>query len=380
MKKLMSSLLAVTFAILVPLNPVALAQTQSTHSAKIESQTKVDKKTNHKHIRLGKKTDPKSGRLAEGIAIVELKDGAEVTSEEEQISQEIQLQLLSIGGNQNCYKHTSPLTRWKNSEPWVMNATNYEGLNKNSLFNKFSASVGKWEDAADGNLDGQISKDIIGTGSQTSQALTGTLNGRNEVFFANPNYPGAIAVTTVWGFFSEPPQGREIVEWDMVLDGVNYDWATNGNVQKYDFENITTHELGHVIGMDHPDSSCQESTMYASTVPGETKKRTLESHDTTAVWQLYISNQIDTDTDGFADYTEQYMGTDPFLPCGVLAWPADFNDDKVINSGDQARLASRIADFGAPKYQTRFDLNADGTTNSADQGILASHYGKRCVL
>jgi len=378
MKKFIASLVGVAFAILIPLNPAVLAQTQSTNSAYVGSAKNQKQHTSHKFIKLGKKTDPQSGKVVEGIAIVELKDGASV--EEESISQELQLQMLPITSSQNCYKFTSTLTRWKNPEPWVFNATNSEGLNKTTLYNKISASISQWEDAADRNLDGLISKDIIGAGTQTSETLTGTLNGKNEVFFANPNYPGAIAVTTIWGFFNEIPQNREIVEWDMVLDGVNYDWATNGDAQKYDFENITTHELGHVIGLDHPDSSCTESTMYASTVLGEIKKRTLEPQDTQGVWQLYVDAQTDSDGDGFSDRIEQYTQTNPFLACGIAAWPPDFNNDTAINSGDQLKLVRQFGGYGTTNYLSRYDLNADGATNSGDQLLLAALVSKRCQI
>ena len=55
-----------------------------------------------------------------------------------------------------------------------------------------------------------------------------------------------------------------------------------------DFENIVTHEHGHVFGLDDLyTSTCSEETMYGYATEGETKKRTLESGDIMGIQRLY---------------------------------------------------------------------------------------------
>ena len=54
-----------------------------------------------------------------------------------------------------------------------------------------------------------------------------------------------------------------------------------------DFENVSTHEIGHSDGMGHPDDSCTEESMYRFSANGETKKRDLNTGDIAGINQLY---------------------------------------------------------------------------------------------
>jgi hypothetical protein len=83
----------------------------------------------------------------------------------------------------------------------------------------------------------------------------------------------------------------------------------------------------------------------------------------------------DTDSDGFSDVLEAFIGTNPNLACGVAAWPPDLNDDKTVNILDQQMMASKT--FAV--YDKRFDLNGDGRVNSTDQLLLAKLVGKTCT-
>lgn len=60
-----------------------------------------------------------------------------------------------------------------------------------------------------------------------------------------------------------------------------------------DIQNMLTHELGHVLGLDHPCSTstlmnpCSEATMYPKAPLGEIKKRTLDQDDIDGLCGLY---------------------------------------------------------------------------------------------
>lgn len=56
-----------------------------------------------------------------------------------------------------------------------------------------------------------------------------------------------------------------------------------------DLQNTLTHEVGHVIGLDHPPLAEQfeTATMYASAPPCETDKRSLEEDDMAGVCAIY---------------------------------------------------------------------------------------------
>jgi hypothetical protein len=80
---------------------------------------------------------------------------------------------------------------------------------------------------------------------------------------------------------------REIVGWVTIFDS-RRPWATDGDRNAYDIENVATHEWGHVAGLDHvsaPEDRCL--TMYFQTSRGETEQRTLGWGDKRGLDKLY---------------------------------------------------------------------------------------------
>ena len=229
---------------------------------------------------LGSALDPGSGKVVEGYAFIHYDQKTAKPGDKPGKG----------GGGSACYAYLANGAKWKSAESWLMNAANTRGLNGTNLFNTQDGALAKWEDASDGTVGSGPGYDIFGSGSATSSALvadTSSPDNQNEVYFANISNSGVIAVTIVWGIFAGPPQGRELVEWDQVYDDVDYNWSLTGESGKMDFDNIATHEDGHSAGMDHPDDSCINETMYRFADFGETKKRTLNTGDIAGVNALY---------------------------------------------------------------------------------------------
>jgi len=195
------------------------------------------------------------------------------------------------GGGSNCFSFLANGAKWKTVEPWIVNTSNGEGLLSSFVFDNLTADVLKWEDAADGTVGSGAGVNILGDGSVTAATLvadTSSPDNQNEVYFGDVGSQGAIAVTIVWGIFSGPPSQRQLVEWDMIFDEVDYNWSSTGAAGLMDFENIATHELGHSTGMaDLYTFSCSEETMYGYADFGETKKRDLNAGDIAGVSSLY---------------------------------------------------------------------------------------------
>lgn len=112
-------------------------------------------------------------------------------------------------------------------------------------------------------------------------------------------------------------QDGRVVDADIEFNGVHFKFATNGEKNKADIENTLTHELGHLLGLDHPcaDSATkaksqdtpkdhtgksifacgspkvtkviEDSTMYNYADDGETKKRSPEKDDISGVCAIY---------------------------------------------------------------------------------------------
>ena len=190
----------------------------------------------------------------------------------------------------SCYEFLSRGTKWKTSEPYLVDPSNNAGLYESEIRKILASSIEKWEDAADGKVNGIKGEDILGdeiTGV-VDRANIGALNGANEVIFADiTTNENIIAVTLLWGVFSGPVKNRELVEWDQIYDDVTFDWSTTREQGKMDFENVATHELGHSIGLGHPENTCTLETMYAYVNLGETNKRSLNTGDITGTKRLY---------------------------------------------------------------------------------------------
>lgn len=230
-------------------------------------------------VSLGLKVDPQTGKTVEGFAIIDFKKG---------------YGRLNQGGSKNngsskCYAYLFQGSKWKTVENYLVDPTNTRGLTADGIRSILAGAITEWEDAADGVVDSVKGANILG--NEIAGVVDGfdsnAPDGKNEVLFGNISYSGAIAVTTAWGIFGGPPSARELVEWDQMYDDVDFDWSLNGEVNKMDFENIATHEIGHSLGMDHPDNSCTEETMFWMGDYGEIKKRDLYNGDIAGINNLY---------------------------------------------------------------------------------------------
>ncbi len=184
-------------------------------------------------------------------------------------------------GESKCYTFLAKGAKWKTIEPYIVDPTNTRKLKEAFVTRNLASNIVKWETEAGVDILGDEVEEII------NRANIGNLNGENEVIFADIDSSGAIAVTIVWGRFGGPPRQRELVEWDMIFDDVEFDWSETGDAGKMDFENIATHELGHSVGMGHPQSTCTEETMYAYASYGEIKKQDLNAGDIAGIRALY---------------------------------------------------------------------------------------------
>lgn len=217
---------------------------------------------------LGVAVEPLSGRPVRGKAFVH--------------NRQNQPQVASLA---TCYGFIGGGVKWTANENFLFNASNRSGLAGSSLRNVVNAGLAKWEDAADGTL-GNGGPNIVGESTLTSSRLRADYSfpdGRNEIYFGGIS-GGSIGVTVIWYTTTT----LEIVETDQVYNDRSYRWSLSGEANRMDFDNIVTHEHGHVFGLeDQYENSCAEATMYGYADYGETKKRDLDQPDITGVDLLY---------------------------------------------------------------------------------------------
>ena len=193
-------------------------------------------------------------------------------------------------GGATCFAFISQGARWKNTEPYILNTTNSDGMTAAFVDSVTATSLDAW--------DSQVSFEVFGNRNVSGVvdgADTSAPDNKNEIFFGDILDPGVIAVTIVWGIFSGPPSVRRLVEFDAVFDDVDFFWGdagptsetSLGNTSIMDYQNIATHEFGHGGGMAHPSDSCVNETMYRFSQAGETKKRTLNAGDVEGIKKLY---------------------------------------------------------------------------------------------
>lgn len=228
-------------------------------------------------ISLGTAVDFQTGQLVEGFAIIHHKEKA------------VRPAAVRAVKNQ-CYGFLAPGAKWKNTEDYLVDAFNNQGLDAAFVSSTISSDLALWEDAADGNVDGSVINNIFGNEvlGIVDGADTVAPDGKNEVMFGEISSSGTIAVTIVWGIFSGPPPQRMLVEWDQIYNQKDFAWSANGEAGKMDFDNIAMHELGHSAGLaDVYNSGCSEVTMFGYGDLGEIKKQTLESADIVGISTLY---------------------------------------------------------------------------------------------
>jgi hypothetical protein len=129
--------------------------------------------------------------------------------------------------------------------------------------------------------------------------------------------PAAAGLTTIY-FVDDPQSARDgkILDADIELNGEFFDFtAEAGGVQgKTDIENTVVHELGHVLGLDHPcddglrkpvpkdhlgqtipkcfpagalSQELRDRTMFNFADPAEVKKRSPEADDILGICETY---------------------------------------------------------------------------------------------
>ncbi len=189
--------------------------------------------------------------------------------------------------SEGVYSYIAKGAKWKELEALVLNPAcneNPDGGMDEMIIDATLTALDEWETAGSKNL--AIFGDLLIDDGITYEA--GAYRSYNTITFGHYPEPGVIAVTSVWGYFTGPPQMREIVEAHILMND-DYEWG-DGSIESFlmDVQNIMTHELGHWAGMgDIYDATATEETMYGYSTEGETKKRDLYYGDINGITGLY---------------------------------------------------------------------------------------------
>lgn len=143
-------------------------------------------------------------------------------------------------------------------------------------------------DLAVATLDGFITTRAFAHNNATTQ-LNPCTGQPNSIRWGPIDGPGGVLAATRVCFNSAT---KEIVGFRILFDSGDA-WATDGASTAIDVQNVGTHEMGHVAGLDHvhaPRDKCL--TMYTFSSSGETQKRTLGLGDKLGLHKLYNSADV----------------------------------------------------------------------------------------
>jgi hypothetical protein len=141
-------------------------------------------------------------------------------------------------------------------------------------------------------------------GGVTASTAYGEYDGMNIVCFGPIDTTGTLAQNKFWYYTNS----GELVDSDIKFN-TNYSWGTDGASDKFDVQNVATHELGHSLSLaDLYAGSDSEKTMYGYAAWGETKKRDLDQDDSNGITYLYPDID-DADADGILNFEDNCMVT-----------------------------------------------------------------------
>ncbi|MCA8925273.1 MAG: matrixin family metalloprotease, partial [Planctomycetes bacterium] len=92
---------------------------------------------------------------------------------------------------------------------------------------------------------------------------------------------GLVAITPV----DFDPGSGQILDADIIFNAKNYTFSTDLSPGTFDIQGIATHEVGHLLGLDH--SAVVGATMNPFANQNDTRLRSLEDDDRAGAWSIY---------------------------------------------------------------------------------------------
>jgi len=102
-----------------------------------------------------------------------------------------------------------------------------------------------------------------------------------------PNGTGIVALTPVWFNGS-----GVIADADVLFNGADFSFTTSGQSNRFDVQDVATHELGHLLGLDH--SGWGGATMYPYVDPTVVLHRSISADDERGLRDAYPSGTYST--------------------------------------------------------------------------------------
>lgn len=161
---------------------------------------------------------------------------------------------------------------------WNYNHNGFQQISSQQMLTVLQASFQKWESPTCTAL--RFSYRGITTSGWNQNDNQNVLAWNANI--PDPNFPTALALTIP----NYQNTTGTYLDADIIFNA-SYPWSPQPTSQQYDIEGTTTHEIGHLLGLDH--SQIAGSTMFPTASPGTCSCRTLKQDDVDGVCAIYPS-------------------------------------------------------------------------------------------
>jgi len=203
--------------------------------------------------------------------------------------------LSSSNGTLISWNLTSPMTTEVVNGRIVynLNPAGSDNLPFSQVAQAIASSFQAWEDVPTSAI-------AFTRGTDTTSTSTGNDNRLQLFWLENStttqdglNVAGVLAVSRLTSFASGPRTG-EIIDASLTYNGNQFQWAVDGRNNAADIAEVTTHEIGHIIGLNHTPNG--GATMFPRSGVGRIRGRTLETDDQIGVSVVYPAPGFDSST------------------------------------------------------------------------------------
>lgn len=172
--------------------------------------------------------------------------------------------------------------------PFWINQSGSPQIANGSEFQAIQAAFQTWQNVSTASVSFQYN-------GATTIPTVGE-DGQNVVTFVDGSVPlGSETIAATFSFFNVDGTGTLVIKEADIAFSTSVNFSTSGEPAKYDIQSVATHEIGHLLGLDH--SALLSSVMAPYGAPGQLDQRTLSYDDIAAITWLY-PNGLDSSITG----------------------------------------------------------------------------------
>ena len=171
-----------------------------------------------------------------------------------------------------------------NNISWQFNSAGSDNVSDGSDEAAIQAAFAEWQ-----SVNGSALR--FSRGADTGSKNAGT--SAHVIFFDENNgsgfFPSGSGIVAITPISYDTGNGR-ILDADIIFNGRDWNFSTDGTPGTYDIQDIATHEIGHFVGLDH--SPVLSGTMWPYVSRGQTLHRSLTTDEQSGAKAIAPSGAI----------------------------------------------------------------------------------------